>query len=175
MNEKETILSVLQEIRDLLKIEKKTKSEYFEITECPHLKTSDILNLLKSKFPVWSYYLDGQLDKDFPAPKETTVRYFKKSIEPDQETLGLSVREFENRFSSSTGITLRERLLMELSYFEETGNHLDIKGITFCSGSRYSGGRVPGVYFSSDGKVDVYGCILDDSHAKYGIRRAVTL
>jgi len=47
------------------------------------------------------------------------------------------------------GITLEERLVYELKYFEETGNHLDIKNWTLCAGSCYSDGFVPGVYWVS--------------------------
>lgn len=39
--------------------------------------------------------------------------------------------------------TLLERMIHELVYFSETGNHLDVKNITLCSGSRYSDGGVP--------------------------------
>ncbi len=39
--------------------------------------------------------------------------------------------------------TLLERMLHELVYFSETGNHLDVNNWTLCSGSRYSDGNVP--------------------------------
>ena len=39
--------------------------------------------------------------------------------------------------------TLRERILMELAYFEETGKHLDVDNITLCAGSRFRVGLVP--------------------------------
>ncbi len=44
-----------------------------------------------------------------------------------------------------TGITLMERLILELKHFEETGKHLDVDKITLCVGSRDSDGGVPSV------------------------------
>lgn len=43
--------------------------------------------------------------------------------------------------------TLRERILMELAYFEETGKHLDVDNITLCAGSRNRYGGMPTVYW----------------------------
>lgn len=147
-------------------------THYFEIKDDPTLKTSQILQMMREKFPVWSYYSDEQLDKDFPPPKEATTRYFKKTVEPDEETLGLSVQECEEK-GLTDGITLRERLLMELQYFDETGEHLDVVGVTFCSGSHDSGGSVPYVYLSTHGWVYVHLDNLGRSYSRCGVRRAV--
>lgn len=152
---------------------KKSKNT-IEITERPELKTSEIMNLMRDKFKVWSYYDDNRLDSDFPAPREATVRHFMKEQEPDRETLGMSVNDFEMANPKESGITLRERLLFEIAYFDETGEHLDIKGVTFCSGSRNSDGVVPCVYFFED-KVSVRWYGLDYAYAKYGVRSAVSL
>ena len=51
------------------------------------------------------------------------------------------------------GITLLERLLLELGYFLATGNHLDVENVTLCSGSRRSGGGVPDVRWHSGGRL----------------------
>lgn len=48
----------------------------------------------------------------------------------------------------SPGITLPERLLLEIVYFLETGGHLDIETETLCGGSRFIGGDIPTVYWS---------------------------
>lgn len=48
------------------------------------------------------------------------------------------------------GITLEERLVYELKYFKETGQHLDKKNLTLCLGSRVSGGIVPQVCSHGD-------------------------
>lgn len=146
-----------------------------KITET-NLKTSELLALCRAKFPVWSYYDDARLDKDFPAPKsakDATERYFLKEQEPDKETLGLSVNQAEAK-GFKDGITLRERILLELAYFDETGNHLDVKGITWCSGSRCSDGRVPSAYWGG-GEFRVGWGSLDYSDPESGVRSAVSL
>jgi hypothetical protein len=147
----------------------KTKQKTFTITET-NKKTSEIMAEMRSLFKVWSYYDDAELDKDFPPPKEITIREFEYSVEPT--TLDVSAKEGDPEMK---GITLRERLLMEILYFKETGKHLDIIGWTICSGSRYSDGDVPGVYFnpSNDG-VYVFWYDLDDSGATGGLRQAVS-
>jgi hypothetical protein len=113
------------------------------------IKTSEILAEMRKKFDVYCYYSDEQLDKDFPVPKEITEREFKDNIEADEadeEYKSMSAKELDGK--GIVGITLRERLLMEIQYFDKTGYHLDIESITLCSGSRDSGGDVPSVYWS---------------------------
>lgn len=139
------------------------------------LKTSEILQLMKSRFAVHCFYTNEQLDEQFPKPNKPAERSFLDSPEPDSETLGLSTREAEEK-GFLNGITLRERMLLEIDYFDRTNNHLDVKGITFCSGSRDSDGSVPSVDWSSgDQEVDVDWYYVDNSHAKCGLRSAVTL
>lgn len=147
-----------------------------KITDSPNLKTSQIMQQLRDKFTVWTYYDDKELDKQFLVPKQETIRYFLDSQEPDTDTLGLSTNQVAEKYSDKSGITLRERLLLELAYFEKHGEHMDIKGITFCSGSRNSDGYVPSVYwYPSSQEVEVGWCYLDDAHAEYGVRSAVSL
>lgn len=151
------------------------KQQTIQITERPDVKTSEILKLMKEKFSVWSYYDDKRLDEEFPAPNEAIVAEFLDSAEPDAETLGLSVKEVEAK-GIKNGITLRQRMLLELAYFEKHGTHMDIKGVTFCSGSRSSDGSVPCMRWYSGGQgVGVYWYVLDNSGAEYGVRSAVSL
>ena len=131
------------------------KSPIFTIVEQPNLKTSEILNMCKKLFKAYSSYNDKQLDEDYPAPKEATVRYFRANIEADEEHANKSAKQLEKE--NIPGITLRERLLLELQYFCVTGGHLDIKNYTLCSGSRFSDGGVPLVHWSSaSGKLGVH-------------------
>lgn len=134
-------------------------------------KTSDIIKEMKALFPVWSYLDDKKLDTQFPPPKEITTREFLYSVEPDPDTLGKSAKEADPQ---QTGITLRERMLLEIQYFEDTGSHLDVKGWTICSGSRDSDGRVPFVYFDPyTDEVEVSWYDVDDSGSTYGLRQQV--
>ncbi len=135
------------------------------------LKTSKLLAQCTALFPTWSYYDNDRLDRDFPIPKEPTTRYFLKEVEPDKETLGKSAKEADPEMR---GITVRERIIMELEYFKETGEHLDIEGITFCSGSRDSDGGVLYIYWDG-GRFEVSWFNLDSSFSGCGIRSAVAL
>lgn len=135
------------------------KNEYFKITDDGKLKTSELLAKCRDKFEVWSWSNDEDLDKDFPKPKKTTTRYFLKNIEADRDLASKSAQDLEKE--GIEGITLRERILMELSYFKETGKHLDIDNWTLCSGSRGSVGEVPDARWYG-GKFFVYW--YDPSH-----------
>lgn len=80
---------------------------------------------------------------------------FKRTIEADEENKNLSANQLEKQ--GHKGITLLERLLLELGYFLATNQHLDVENITLCSGSRHSDGSVPCVYWYSDyRRVHVY-------------------
>ena len=94
------------------------------------------------------------LDKDVPTndrdPNKNgdyTVR-FKKTIEADPDLAEKSADMLKQE--DIKGITLLERLLLDLGYFLATGNHLDIENVTLCSGSRRSGGDVPSVNWYTD-------------------------
>lgn len=112
----------------------------FKIVNNPKVKTSELMQQLRDKFPVFSYWNDEELDKEFPAPKEETTRYFKKQVEPD--ILGKSANDMKDMQIC----TFRERLIMELEYFNETGEHLDIKGWTMTS-SHTSDGLVASAHW----------------------------
>lgn len=73
---------------------------------------------------------------------------FLKIIEADPELKNKSTEIL--LMEGVKGITLLERLLLELGYFMTTGNHLDIESVTLCSGSRASDGDVPSVRCSAD-------------------------
>lgn len=167
---KETSLKVLQDIRDRLDelikqgIHRDLKiishPEYFTITDDGSLKTSEIIQKCKDQFSVYSWYDMNQLDKDFPAPTTQTTRKFKRNIEADEELKDKSADDLEKE--GIQGITLRERLLMELQYFAETSKHLDIDNVTLCTGSRHSDGSVPSVGWRAD---DQWLCVFWDEPA----------
>lgn len=128
------------------------KKKYFKIVDDGKLSTSELIMECKKNFPVYSYWNEKELDRNFPAPKKKTVRYFKKVVEADEELKNMSVEDLEKK--RIIGISLRERIIMELQYYSETGNHLDIDNWTLCSGSRSSGGNVPSAYWSGGFSVD---------------------
>jgi hypothetical protein len=81
-------------------------------------------------------------------PYQATARWFRDRQEADEELANKSALKLEELFIP--GITLPERQLYELMYFEETGDHLDKENITLCSGSRNPDGNVPSTYWRYD-------------------------
>ena len=74
----------------------------------------------------------------------------KATVEADEELKNLSANDLKEQAVS--GITLPERLLLELAYFVTTGAHLDVENWTLCSGSRYLDGDVPRMCWGSDAR-----------------------
>jgi hypothetical protein len=115
--------------------------------------------------------IDASVTKNMRTASESYAVWVKDEVEPDQEFLGKSTNQADPNME--IGITLLERMIFEAKYFSETGKHLDIKGATFCSGSRRSGGGVPGTLLDYYDEVFVGWSDLDLCGSKYGIRRAV--
>ena len=88
-------------------------------------------------------------DRD-PAKNGSYWVKFLKTVEADPELKDKSANTLAEE--KIKGITLLERLLLELGYFLATGNHLDIENVTLCSGSRRSNGRVPGMGWRIGGR-----------------------
>ena len=102
----------------------------------------------KSQFNYYALYSD--LNKaikhnDRSAEAGPYAIWVRNRVEADEELKNISADSLKK--ADIAGITLPERLLLELFYFRETGSHLDIENRTLCSGSRYSGGRVPFAYW----------------------------
>ncbi len=120
-----------------------------------------IYAVCEKKFPCWRHTDD--LDKGVSTNDRTPTTHYailvRDCVEADEELKDLSADDLTTQ--KVNGITLLERLLLELKYFRETGKHLDPQSVTLCSGSRYAGGRVPGADWD-DGlfKVD-WSCHLD--------------
>ena len=81
---------------------------------------------------------------------------FKRTIEADGENANKSANQLVE--AKHKGIVLCEQLVLGFGYYVTTGQHLGVKNITLCSGSgsRYSSGGVPVVYWvPNDGEVCV--------------------
>jgi len=140
---------------------------WYTITERPHQSTPDLLRECESKFPLWTWQDIEKFD-EFLAPKEATTRTFKPNIEADEEHKNKSCNRTVG--NGMHVITLRERLIMELQYFAETGKHLDVYNVTITS-SLYSGGSVASVDWHA-GKLCVGWCIRDRAHPSLRVREA---
>ena len=128
----------------------------------------------KKLFATWQYADD--LDKAIPTNARVASDHYavwvRDGIEPDAEHLGKSTKAVDP--DMKIGSTLLERIILEVKYFSETGNHLDIKGVTLCSGSRNSEGGVPLAHWFV-GEFGVRWCALGDSYSTFGVRSAVSL
>lgn len=130
----------------------------------------------KAHFATWKYSDD--LDKsviknDRTAQNGAYAVWFRDRIEADEEMANKSANDLDAQ--NIKGITLLERILMELEYFGRTGKHLDIDNVTLCAGSRRSGGYVPVCYWRSlSGKFSVDWTYSADRSSGWRSRVAVS-
>jgi hypothetical protein len=126
-------------------------------------------------FTSWKYHddLDKAISKNIRNTDSHYAIWVHDEIEPDTEFLGKSTRQADP--DMKIGITLLERIIFEIKYFTETGKHLDVKGLTFCSGSRGSDGNVPFACLLTVVFFGVSYNSLDRSNSGFGIRSAVSL
>lgn len=148
----ETELDVLREIRDLLKAQPIGRPipapDVWTINVPKGMTIEKALAECKRLFPVWRW-TDENLDEILTSDRTAGESYqisFKANIEADEEYANKSANDLKG-FKT---ITLLERLLLELQYFKETGEHLDIQNWTLCAGSRSPGGFVPRVGWFDD-------------------------
>jgi hypothetical protein len=137
------------------------------------LTVNKIYDACAKAFPCWRWTNDlnvAVVKNDRDLANGTYAVWVRDTVEADKETRNLSANDLAER--KIAGVTLLERLLLELACFEETGNHLDLESVTLCSGSRYSDG-VPGVCWCRD-KLRVYWRCADDRGADLGVRVAVS-
>src|SRR3989344_2224068 len=109
---------------------------------------------------------------DRTADKGPYAVWVRDLQEADEELKNLSATMLTEQ--SIAGITLTERLLLEIAYHQETKQHLDTGNWTLCSGSRYSGGGVPDVLWGDDELEVLWNC-SDNRHSRLRSRAVVTL
>jgi hypothetical protein len=98
----------------------------------------------------------------------TYAIWIRDVVEADEEMKNPSAKTLEKQ--GVKGITLLERLLIEIKYFSETNGHLDLENVTLCSGSRDSGGFVPVVDWDGDElRVGWYDVEYSDSHLRFRV------
>ena len=102
----------------------------------------------------WADNLDRAVPKNDREAKTDYAIWVRDRVEADEELKNLSANQLTEK--GILGITLLERLILELFYFWNTrGKHLDRKNVTLCAGSRRSGGHVPGVHWRSNDRLRV--------------------
>jgi len=131
--------------------------KHFAVIVAQGLTMNQVVVGMKKRFKVSLYEEDldaSVVHNDRTAENGDYIVLFNKNVEADEEFKNLSANQLKTM--SHEGITLLERLLLEVLYFDRTKKHLDISNWTLCSGSRNSDGYVPFVHWlSSDGKLRV--------------------
>jgi hypothetical protein len=138
------------------------------------LTLKQVIAAMRNLFKVWVWNeeLDSVISVNTRTSAKTYAVWVRNGLEPDAMYLGRSTRDAD--MTGAIGVTLIERLVLETKHFTETKNHLDVKGVTLCTGSRDSDGDVPGVYWRpAYSEVYVYGYGVDGSNPYYGLREAV--
>ncbi|MDD5749449.1 MAG: hypothetical protein PHO91_01520 [Patescibacteria group bacterium] len=139
------------------------------------LKLNDVLRAIRKQFPAWSYEED--LDKDVIENIRKSDRNYailiRERVEADEELKNISANQLKQQ--GVNAITLLERLVLELKYWSETGQHLDVSNITLCAGSRSRFGSVPNVDWSADcGKLHIYWFSTGRANGRLRARQSVS-
>lgn len=140
------------------------------------LTLNQVYGAMSKAFKCWTY--NDNLNKAVPINiRDTKTAYaiwVREGLEPDEKYLGKSTNQADP--GMNIGVTLLERMIMEIQSFDWTGKHLDVKGSTLCTGSRCSDGRVPCVGNASDDRgVMVHWYSSCNTDSIYGLREAVSL
>ena len=131
---------------DFSKVEIPEEKEGFGrlIIIAEEITCNEVFAALKRHFKCSGYFsdLDERLIHNDRKPNKSYAIWTrtKDKIKADNELQGEPSIDLKEK--NINGITLLERLVWELLYFEETGKHLFLRDWTLCSGSR-SNKRVP--------------------------------
>ena len=162
---------------DLIDLHVPTKPEYecWPIVMVPGISNNDAFEACKKQFgKAWRYVDDLNTVHDVVnRPDGPYVVWVKKNVEADPDLANVSASKIEELALNT--LTLRERLVLELKYFDETRQHLDINNATLCAGSRDAGGDVPGVSWRGHGAgLGVGWCRVGRADSRRRARAAVS-
>lgn len=136
------------------------------------LTLNQAIQFCKSRFSVSSFWadLDKAIGQNDRAPTQAYAVCLRDHREADEELKNLSANALAEK--KIAGITLLERLVYELKYFDETGDHLDKVNCTLCCGSRFAAAGVPGVHWHGS-RLRVFWCFLDSAFGDLRARAVV--
>ena len=141
-----------------------------------HISNEEAFQKCRERFGAWKY-TNRLLDQDVPINDRDRSNgayaiWLRETVEADEVHKSKSANDL--KAAGIKGITLRERLLLELFYeWKNLGQHLDLKNWTLCAGSRGSGGNVPHVFWYG-GKLEVLRYGPDYRHDSLRSREAVS-
>ncbi len=142
---------VLGHVVDLgdLHIPEKPNYQYRALIIPRNVTENDLYDACASRFKCWKYADDLNAVTDIVSrPEGPYVIWVKDTQEAGANMANISADDI-NRQSINTE-TLKERLIHELKFHDETGKHLDVFNWTLCAGSRDPDGSVPGVGWDGD-------------------------
>ncbi len=162
-----------------VRIPEKRDSFNWLLIMIPGLTAQKLYDKCEELFRSWKWTgksLDEILDQTKSARNPANGTYaiwLRDRVEADEELKNKSANDLQQ--SDTQGITLEERLLLELFFYWKTKKHLDVISWTLCSGSRYRDGCVPGVGWRGYcGGLDVGGCDPDRAPGSLRSREAVS-
>jgi hypothetical protein len=142
------------------------------IVVVPGITNNDVFDACTKAFRTWRYEKNLDTVRDIvKRPDGLYVVWVRDVVEADEDMKNKSADDIAA--AGVNTLTLKERMLLELAYFDETGKHLDIDNWTLCAGSRHSDGRVPFVRWD-DGKLNVDWASADSRGAFLRARVAVS-
>lgn len=160
---------------DLANLNVPAKPEYecWPIVIVPGTTNNDVFDTCKKQFgKAWRYVDDLNTVRDVvKRPDGAYVVWVKVNVEADPDLANVSAEKIVERELNT--LTLRERLVLGLKYFDETKSHLDIKNWTLCAGSRDADGDVPCVCWLDD-ELSVSWSRVDNAYPDLRARVAVS-
>lgn len=102
------------------------------------------MDALKAYFPCWQNVrnLDVIVTQNDRDPRNGPYALWVRDVcEADEENAGKSANDLASQ--GHVGITLLERMLLEMDYWMENGENMDFTNRTLCGGSRNHNGGVP--------------------------------
>jgi hypothetical protein len=129
----------------------------------PQLTHRQAIRALEERFGVFCHYKVYEMnpdkiviDNDRPASMPSSYGvWVRPNIDADPEFSKMSAIDLQQLKVS--GITLLERLVLELYRFVRTGRHGDVDSLTLCTGSRHPDGCIPTVYWAAPlGRLEIH-------------------
>lgn len=149
--------------------------KHFLVLVAKEASKNAVVEGMRKRFKVYLYTedLDANVTKNDRTPENGTyLVLFNRNIETDKEFKNMSADDLIKK--GHQGITLLERLLLEILYYNKTEKHLDVENATLCAGSRGFDGSVPYVNWGSDGVGLVVGW-CDSDYSYDGLRSRVVV
>jgi len=135
------------------------------------LTSNKLFDKCKERFGAWRYTEDLDTVQSVRKTDHNYAIWLRDRVEADEENKNKSANVCNKE--GINGITLEERLLLELWYHWKFNKHLDISNWTLCSGSRDPSGFVPSVSWHDD-RLSVSDCAPGYSLGYLRARAAVS-